>query len=208
MITVFVAGMDTTGHMLAYAVYILVRFPEHAVKIMNEATANGINFDCIRIDELTPLKFLDAFLKEVLRFCTPTLSMLIRRAEKTHKLGDLTILKGTTVNVNFNAIGFNELYFDQPYEFRPERFLEENAAKRSKYPYSYIPFSAGARNCIGKYLAFIEAKTILLTFLKRYSFKFSDPNYKLTFTRRFLYEPADPIRLDLTKREKSLSLRY
>eukprot|EP01017_Pseudomicrothorax_dubius_P008127 TRINITY_DN12648_c0_g1_i1.p1 TRINITY_DN12648_c0_g1~~TRINITY_DN12648_c0_g1_i1.p1 ORF type:complete len:514 (+),score=105.55 TRINITY_DN12648_c0_g1_i1:140-1681(+) len=200
-VTLFIAGMDTTGHLLGLSTYYLLKHPEYVERIMNEAKENGINFDAITIDSLAPLKQLDAFIKEVLRFGTPTLYLLLRRAKVTHELGDLTILKGTMVTVGLNTIGFNELYFDQPYEFRPERFLNSDGSeKKNKYPFAYIPFSAGARNCIGKYLALIEAKSILLTFLKRYSFKFSDPNYKLRMGRRFLYEPVDPIRLDLTNR--------
>eukprot|EP01017_Pseudomicrothorax_dubius_P030115 TRINITY_DN3722_c0_g1_i3.p1 TRINITY_DN3722_c0_g1~~TRINITY_DN3722_c0_g1_i3.p1 ORF type:complete len:431 (+),score=76.41 TRINITY_DN3722_c0_g1_i3:320-1612(+) len=199
MITLFTGGMDTTAHLLTTSMYYLLKYPETAAKIMNEAKSNGINFDHITIDGLASLKYLDAFLKEVLRNSAPILSLLPRRAKTTHKLGDLTILKGTIVNVSFNVAGFNETFYDQPYEFRPERFLEENVQRKTRYPYSFLYFSAGARNCIGKYLAFIEAKTILLTFLKRYSFKFSNPDYKLKFGIRFLYEPVDPILLDLVK---------
>eukprot|EP01017_Pseudomicrothorax_dubius_P044997 TRINITY_DN7700_c0_g2_i5.p1 TRINITY_DN7700_c0_g2~~TRINITY_DN7700_c0_g2_i5.p1 ORF type:complete len:491 (+),score=122.44 TRINITY_DN7700_c0_g2_i5:66-1538(+) len=199
-IILFIAGMDTTGHLLGLSIYYLWKHPEYLDKIMNEAKANGINFSSISIDSLAPLKLLDAFLKEVLRFGTPTLYQLPRRAKETHKLGELTILKGTMVTAALNTIGFNELYFDQPFEFRPERFLDEGRSeKKNKYPFAYIPFSAGARNCIGKYLALIEAKTILLTFLNRYSFKFSNPDFKLKMGRRFLYEPADPILIDLAK---------
>eukprot|EP01017_Pseudomicrothorax_dubius_P001833 TRINITY_DN0_c6735_g1_i1.p1 TRINITY_DN0_c6735_g1~~TRINITY_DN0_c6735_g1_i1.p1 ORF type:complete len:120 (-),score=18.18 TRINITY_DN0_c6735_g1_i1:50-409(-) len=110
----------------------------------------------------------------------------------------ITILKGTKVNVALNTIGFNELYFDQPYEFRPERFLNDNEDKSPKLPFAYIPFSAGPRHCIGKYLAMIEAKSILLTFLNTFSFKMTNPDYKLRMGYRFLYEPIDPVEIDLT----------
>eukprot|EP01017_Pseudomicrothorax_dubius_P026026 TRINITY_DN2870_c0_g1_i2.p1 TRINITY_DN2870_c0_g1~~TRINITY_DN2870_c0_g1_i2.p1 ORF type:complete len:279 (+),score=74.17 TRINITY_DN2870_c0_g1_i2:61-837(+) len=196
-ITLFLAGMDTTGHLLGLSIYYLCKHPEFVARIMNEATINGINFDKIVIDDLNSLKFLDAFLKEVLRWGTPTIQTVPRIAKQTHQLGDLTILKGTDVHVPMNAIGFNELYFDQPFEFRPERFLQEKEDKWSKLPFAYIPFSAGPRHCIGKYLAMIEAKTILLTFLKKFSFKLTNPDYKLTMGIRFLYEPVDPVEVNL-----------
>eukprot|EP01017_Pseudomicrothorax_dubius_P038016 TRINITY_DN5642_c0_g1_i5.p1 TRINITY_DN5642_c0_g1~~TRINITY_DN5642_c0_g1_i5.p1 ORF type:complete len:276 (-),score=89.47 TRINITY_DN5642_c0_g1_i5:93-920(-) len=195
--TLFLAGMDTTGHLLNMAVYYLIKYPHYLTRIQEEVAANGVDLDNISIDVLNKLKFLDAFLKEVLRWGTPGMRLFPREATTTHQLGDLKILKGTVVNVEVNAIGFNPLYFDQPYEFRPERFLEEKDEKKTRNPFAYIPFSAGSRNCIGKYLAMIEAKSILLSFVKRFSFKFTNPDYKLRMTLRFLYEPAEPIQLDL-----------
>eukprot|EP01017_Pseudomicrothorax_dubius_P028102 TRINITY_DN3319_c0_g1_i2.p1 TRINITY_DN3319_c0_g1~~TRINITY_DN3319_c0_g1_i2.p1 ORF type:complete len:513 (-),score=110.17 TRINITY_DN3319_c0_g1_i2:50-1588(-) len=196
-ITLFLAGMDTTGHLLGLSIYYLWKYPEYVARIMDEATRNGINFDNITIDDLNSLKFLEAFLKEVLRLGTPTIQIMPRKAIETHQLADITILKGTIVSVGVNAIGFNELYFDQPYEFRPERFLNEKEDKWSKLPFAYIPFSAGPRHCIGKYLAMIEAKSILLMFLKKFSFKMTNPDYTLKMGMRFLYEPLDPVEVDL-----------
>eukprot|EP01017_Pseudomicrothorax_dubius_P012562 TRINITY_DN15265_c0_g1_i1.p1 TRINITY_DN15265_c0_g1~~TRINITY_DN15265_c0_g1_i1.p1 ORF type:complete len:117 (-),score=23.98 TRINITY_DN15265_c0_g1_i1:35-385(-) len=98
--------MDTTGHLLGYVVYILSKQPEYLTRIKNEAIANGINFDRITIDDLASLKYLDAFLKEALRFCSPAPYLFPRMATATHKLGDITILKGTIVNVGSNIIGF------------------------------------------------------------------------------------------------------
>eukprot|EP01017_Pseudomicrothorax_dubius_P038627 TRINITY_DN5821_c0_g1_i4.p1 TRINITY_DN5821_c0_g1~~TRINITY_DN5821_c0_g1_i4.p1 ORF type:complete len:176 (-),score=32.97 TRINITY_DN5821_c0_g1_i4:64-591(-) len=168
-------------------------------RIMEEASKNNFNFDHITIDSLGSLKLLDAFLKEVLRWGTPAVQLLPREAKVTHMLGDIKVLKGTIVNVAVHGIGFSELHFNQPYEFQPERFMEGQNEKLSRSPFAFIPFSAGPRHCIGKYLATIEAKSILLTFLKRFSFKMTNPDYKLRMGIRFLYEPIDPVKIDLVQ---------
>eukprot|EP01017_Pseudomicrothorax_dubius_P039700 TRINITY_DN611_c0_g1_i1.p1 TRINITY_DN611_c0_g1~~TRINITY_DN611_c0_g1_i1.p1 ORF type:complete len:273 (-),score=60.24 TRINITY_DN611_c0_g1_i1:126-944(-) len=197
--TFFIGGLDSTAQFVSYALYVLSKHPEYLTRIMNEATANGVNFDNIKIDDLGSLKFLDSFLKETLRYYTPVPNMVPRRATNTHNLGDLTILKGTVVGIAVNSIAYNEKYFPQPYEFRPERFIEDISEQKTRYPFTYLIFSAGARNCIGKHLAFLEAKTIILLFIKRYSFKLSDPDYKLKLGIRFNYVPVEPVHFDLIK---------
>ena len=67
----------------------------------------------------------------------------------------------------------------------------------SKDPYVYLAFSAGTRNCIGQHFAMIQARVIFCLFLKKYDF-YLRPDYKLSMTLRFLYEPVEDIKYKLT----------
>lgn len=64
-------------------------------------------------------------------------------------------------------MGRDKRYFDNPNEFRPERFTETHTANNHN-PFSYIPFSAGPRNCIGQKFAMYEMKSILSKILRHY----------------------------------------
>jgi cytochrome P450 len=87
------------------------------------------------------------------------------------KAGGLDIAKGTTVNIVPIVMGYRSEVFEKPFEFRPERWMENNTLP----PYSYIPFSAGERGCIGQYLAKIETRIVMERIIKKYKFKARNP---------------------------------
>lgn len=64
------------------------------------------------------------------------------------QLGKHLVPKGTDIFINIAMVHLNPSLYPRPYEFNPENFNAENMAKRPQY--SYLPFSAGARNCLGK----------------------------------------------------------
>jgi cytochrome P450 len=70
---------------------------------------------------------------------------------------DVTIPKGTTCIIVTAALHMDPKYFPDPEKFDPERFVSDNI--KDRHPYSYVPFSAGPRNCIGKKFKYILIKT-------------------------------------------------
>ena len=71
---------------------------------------------------------------------------------------------GTQVSIDVWRLHNNPEVWEQAEEFRPDRFLSESFAKR--HPYSFIPFSAGSRNCVGQKFAMMEVKIYLYYILK------------------------------------------
>ena len=102
-------------------------------------------------------------------------------------------------------MNFNEKFHQNAYKFDPARWLEGNEyTPEVKDPYTFIPFSAGQRNCIGQHLAMNEARIIIALFIKRYDFDLVK-DYKLRMTNLLLYEPIDPLKLILKPRKKQSS---
>lgn len=195
--TFFIAGEDTTGHALGMAAYFLAKHPECKQKILEEYGTLNKPVEQISTDDLALLKYLDAFWQETLRLATPAASMPFARvAIKDHKLGDFEVKKGTRVAPAISACCRNEKNWDQPFEFRPERWLNHTSEKK-RGTYQYIPFSGGPHNCIGKYMAAIEGKFIILFFIHLFDFEMSDPDYQLNMIQKFMYEPKEPVALNL-----------
>ncbi|CAG2162726.1 unnamed protein product [Oppiella nova] len=111
---------------------------------------------------------MDAVIDETLRLFPPLL-FLNRVATEDYELKStcITIKKDHVVHIPTYAMHRDPEYFADPQVFRPERFLSENIAHN---PYTYIPWGAGPRNCLGTRLAQLEIKLALVNLVHRYVF--------------------------------------
>lgn len=96
--------------------------------------------------------------------------------------GGYLIPKGTLTQIHIYMIHRDEKYFPEPNLFKPERFMHENAEKR--HPFSYIPFSAGRRNCIGQRFAMMELKVTLAYIIKHFEI---ECNQTLDYLKPYAY---------------------
>lgn len=94
------------------------------------------------------MRYLEMCIKEAMRLY-PSVSLIGRVASKDlHMPSGYTVPKGTNIHVHIYDLHRNSDMYPDPEKYDPERFLPENASKR--HPFSYLPFSGGPRNCIGK----------------------------------------------------------
>ncbi len=89
-----------------------------------------------------------------------------------HKGKNIALPRGTNIAVSSFGLQWKPEYFPEPKVFNPDRFLPEETAKRSAY--AFIPFSAGARNCLGMRFAMIEMKTIAAYMLRNFEITTTD----------------------------------
>ena len=117
-------------------------------------------------EDLPKLNYLTMCLKESLRI-TPPVAGIGRNTTENHTLYDGRIIpKGTYIILGIYSVHLNPDTWPNPNEYNPERFTSE--AIKDRHPYSYIPFSAGPRNCIGQHFAMNEMKTLLALILKKF----------------------------------------
>jgi len=197
-ITFFSAGMDTTAHLVSMSLYYFTQNPHYLTKARQEVDKFYRNGNDLTLEDLQKMDFLMAFLKETLRKANPAPLIFPREALQDHYLEDVKIKKGTTVTVGIVGNHLCDDFFVDPDRFYPERWLDNSAPKDV---YAYIPFSGGARNCIGQHLSFIEARIIVAEFIKRYDFTLKE-GYKLRMTVRFMHEPEEELKFNLNKIEK------
>ncbi|KAF7275459.1 hypothetical protein GWI33_011697 [Rhynchophorus ferrugineus] len=141
------AGTETTALTLSFILVVLGMFQDIQDKVLQEILEVIGPGRCPESKDLHNLQYTDRVIKETLRLF-PVASIFIRYITKDTNLGDFVIPKYASVYFGVLYIHRNEKYWPNPLKFDPDRFLPEEQVKR--HPCTYIPFSYGPRNCIGK----------------------------------------------------------
>jgi cytochrome P450 len=150
LVTLLLAGHETTATSLAWAFHELARIPDQ-LRAGQQAADDG-NDD-----------YLEAIAKESLRL-HPVVYQIGRRLTETTELAGYRLPRGTTLMAAIGLVQGDEQNFPQVNEFRPERFLGDNPPA----PGTWIPFGGGTRRCIGAGFSLLEATEILRAALSRY----------------------------------------
>lgn len=116
-------------------------------------------------EKIQKMELLDSFIKETFRLYPPA-SGVGRNLEEDTIIDGQTFYKGTNITISIYGLHRNEEYWENPLEFNPYRFMRDKYKERN--PYSYIPFSAGPRNCIGQKFALLEVKICLYYILRSF----------------------------------------
>jgi cytochrome P450 len=166
------AGTETTALTLAWALYEISRRPELAERVRREAeevygdrepTAN----------DYSALAYTRAIIQETMRIYPPVWG-LIRVAVEADVIGGKEIKPGDRVVLFSYGAHHNVKFWEDPEEFRPERWMAGNAKKQVKY--SYLPFGAGKRSCIGGAMSQVENTLALSLLLRRFRPEYVGPN--------------------------------
>ncbi len=160
VMTLFVAGHETTANALTWAWYLLALHPDKAQRLRDE----------LRGDAQTP--YLDAVLNETLRLYPPAW-ILGRDAVREVEAAGWRLRKGATVLMSQLVLHRSPEYFDRAEEFLPERWL---GAPPELPAFAYFPFGGGSRKCIGDQFAWTEARIELSRLAARYRFELEDPS--------------------------------
>ncbi|XP_071488300.1 cholesterol 24-hydroxylase-like, partial [Diadema antillarum] len=187
--TLFIAGQETTGNLLAFTLQQLCRYPHVYEKVKQELDEKLGDKKFVSYEDIMKLEYLMLVLKETMRLFPPVqgTSRILGfdvQYEQYH------LPKGTPVMVIAQAMGMMDCYFDNPEEFRPERFGRDNDEQRMKSMYAYIPFSLVSGRCIGQQFAYIESRVILAKLLRRLDFRLV-PGQRFTTTTHLTQRPKD-----------------
>lgn len=158
---------------------LLSRHPVHLETLRKELDAVLDGDEIVApYDKVKDLPFLRACIDEGLRIIPPTSAGLPRRTppEGAHILGEW-ISGNTSVSMTIYAARRDETIFPDPEQFNPHRWMEVEERKRME-PY-FIPFSAGARGCIGRNISYLEQTVVLASLVHRYDFTLPNPRWEL-----------------------------
>lgn len=158
------AGTETTALTLGWAFYLLSQHPEVAEKIRREGEEVYGNREP-NAEDLDKLVYTRSVILETLRLYPPAWAF-IRTAVAEDTIAGNTIKPGDRIVMLPYLVHHDERYWDNPEEFRPERF--EPGAMKKRVKYSYIPFGAGKRFCVGGQMAQMEAALALSQLVRRF----------------------------------------
>ncbi|HZU77493.1 MAG TPA: cytochrome P450 [Dehalococcoidia bacterium] len=195
VINMALAGYETTASVVTWATYALAQRPElaAATRARIEHITHGRN---LSLHDLRALPELTAIVKETMRLYPPAW-IIGRRALEDDRIGDVDIPRNSVVAISPYTMHRHPQYWDEPEQFDPTRFLGD--AEREREPFTYIPFGAGPRTCIGTNFALVEAPLIIGELLQRFSLELVDPA-PVAPRGVFVIVPERPINLRLTPR--------
>lgn len=171
VVTLFVAGHETTSNALTWTWLLLAQHPEVAAKLHAELDAVLVGRDGGRrpptLADLPQLPFALQVIKESMRLYPPVWVLNTRTASEDTTIGDYTIPKGTQIFISQYVMHRQARFFAEPERFDPARWTPEFEANLPKF--AYMPFGGGPRVCIGNSFAMMEAQLLLATIAERWN---------------------------------------
>lgn len=181
LLTMLVAGHETTATALAWAFERLLRYP---------AVVTRLRADLARGET----SYLDAAIKESLRL-RPVVPITARKLTAPFSLGDRTYPAGTVLMPCIFLLHRKPDLYEAPEEFRPERFLDQTPA-----PYTWIPFGGGVRRCLGAGFALAEMRAVMQVVLSRVELRPARRRDERIVRRAFTLSPSEGARVVVERR--------
>lgn len=163
VVTLFLAGHETTANALNWTFYQLAQHPEVEAKLHAELDS-ALNGRLPSMADLRNLPYTQQVIKEAMRLYPPVWAISRELVNEVEVEGHL-LSKKTMVQFSPYLTHRHPDYWEQPNRFNPDRFSAENEAQRDKW--AYFPFGGGQRVCIGQSFALLEASLMLATFASR-----------------------------------------
>jgi cytochrome P450 len=186
LLTLVLAGHETTANSLAWAFERLVRTPDAYARLREEVRASD--------SDGAQGNYVEATIHEAMR-SRPVIPIIGRRVEVPWQLGEWHLPAGTAVLVSILLLHHRPDVYPDPFSFRPERFL---GAKPGTY--TWIPFGGGIRRCLGAALAMAEQRVVLSAVARRTDMSVADPEPEHARHRNVTMIPARGARVVMHSR--------
>jgi cytochrome P450 len=203
MLTMLIAGHDTSTALLSWVLYLLSEHPQVMNAVQQEVDQVLLG-EALDVNSIGRMHYLEQVIKETLRLYPP-IHAANRVAGSDTRLHGCPVGKGQRVMFSYYLTHRDTKTWEDPEHFDPERFARDRS--RKPIPLSYLPFGGGPRNCIGAAFAQSEAKIILARILQQINLEpvgnkikthmgatlEPKPGVRLRVSRRLKNRPSEPI---------------
>lgn len=196
VMTLVLAGHETTANALTFTFYLLSKNPEVARRVRAEVLSKVGDRD-IGFEDLGKLEYTGRVIDEAMRLYPPAW-LFERQATVDDELGGYFVPKGTIIAVCPWTLHRHPEFWENPEGFDPDRFAPEAVEARPRY--AYLPFGGGPRTCIGMGFAKMEAKIILAMVARRVRLELL-PGQKLELAPLVTLRPKDGLPMKIVAHE-------
>ena len=174
VLTMLLAGEDTTANTLAWMIHLLKLNPSVLQQLQDEVRKLPADLGALTLEALDGLELLDACASETMRL-KPVAPFIALMALQDTALGDVAVPKDTFIWGVLRHHSVSEPFFSDPQAFAPQRWLKDAAQPLSSAARkSAMPFGSGPRMCPGRYLALLEMKLAMITLLSGFDIESVD----------------------------------
>ncbi len=200
IITLFLAGHETTAIALSWTLYLLSQHPVVRSKLLEEC-GNVLEDRNASVDDLANLKYAEMVILESMRLYPPAYGYG-REAISDCEIGGYHVPAGTTIFLSQYVTHRDPRFFENPLEFHPERWADDLLKRIPKY--AYFPFSGGPRQCIGNSFAMMEAVLLMVTILRAFQLDLV-PNHPVVLQPSITLRPKYGMKMILKKRDAEVA---
>jgi cytochrome P450 len=202
LVTLFLAGHETTAQALSFTFYLLARHPAAAACLAAEID-EVLEGRLPASADVPRLRYADWVVKESMRLYPPAPN-IGREALCDCEIGGYHIPRGAQIALVQWVVQRDPRWFDDPDSFRPERWDNDLARRLPRG--AYFPFGDGPRICIGNQFAMLEAILILATVVQRYGLELT-PGYKLEIFPSVTLRPRHGVSMIVHRRQSDTATR-
>jgi cytochrome P450 len=195
VMTLFLAGHETTAVALSWTWYLLARYPEVDARLADEVRV-VLGGRPPMVADLPALRYTEMVVTESMRLYPPAYG-IARQVVKPTEVAGQPMGAGAFVIIPTWVVHRDVRWFDEPEEFRPERWDRDCARRLPRF--AYFPFGGGPRQCIGNTFAMMEAVLILAAIAQRFRLALA-PDQRVTPAPYITLRPEPGIRMHLESR--------
>ena len=202
LLTILMAGEDTTAHTLAWSIYLLAQHPEVQDRLHEEAKTVLENNNWLeKYNSHSALVYSEAVAMETMRI-KPVAPLIYNQALEDVEINGYLFKKDSKLLIESRYAGMQDANFSNAKEFKPERWIKQEKGKcpMGHDTKAYIPFGAGARFCPGKNLAMLEMKLVLSMLMRNFKVELITPANEVKEVMAFTMMPSE-YQVKLIKRD-------
>jgi cytochrome P450 len=198
MMTLFLAGHETTAMALTWTWYLLSQYPQVEEKLVAEVS-RVLRGRPPTVADLAQLPYTEMVVRESMRLYPPAPGFAREPIEDV-RIGGYDVPRGSLITVNTYALHRDPRFFEDPERFDPERFATgwEDRIPR----YAFLPFGGGPRVCIGNGFAMMEARLIVATMAQRWRLSL-EPGQEIVPAQLVTVRPKNGMRMRASKRQST-----